>query len=158
MKVDVWLVFTSENRTRETTVMPPWGQRAIRNCPEDTWYNAQFWQEHNNTHISCKARNSFCNCSDICFAVLSSLPHSPRTTEKQGEISGMEIRTWPLATRLLLRPKSVKNSLWEDSGLKNSVYIRKKKKNYPHWEKLILHACKVRKLAKLSRLRDNQCY
>lgn len=75
------LFFFSENTDRETSEMLQQGQRGISNCPEDIRYNAQFWQEHNNTQISNKTKPSICNCNDICFAIPSSLSRSPRTTE-----------------------------------------------------------------------------
>lgn len=74
------------------------------------------------------------NCNDICFATPSSLSHSPRTAEKQRQINRMEIRTLPLATCLLLRrPKSVRNSLQDDSDLEqmNQVFMYQKQQ-IPH--------------------------
>lgn len=148
-KVAGFLFF--ENTARKSSEMLQQGQRGISNCPEDTQYNAQFWQEHDDTQISNKTKPSICNCDDICFAIPSSLSHSPRTTEKQRQISRMEVRTLPLATHLLLRPKSVRSSLQEDSGLKqmNQVFLSETKISL-HWKKVIFRAYKMRKSAKLS--------
>ena len=97
-----------------------------------------------------------------CTFFLFPFPQDNRKTT----ISRMQIRTLPLATRLLLRPKAVRNSLEEDSGLKqmNQLFISEMKIS-PHWKCFFMYmrwgswqSCHDLKTTRITRTNSSPAY